>query len=97
MTSKLYAVTVTQLSEGDFFFESPVTGISINGSETTLESAFHAAKEALHFTLSEYETDNLPPDITSTQLEELKVRGTHYQLISFTPSDIKTTTMEPSH
>lgn len=99
MSSRLYAMTVTQLAEDDFLFECPIPGISITGSETTLEKAISAAKEALCFTLAE-DDYHLPPSITLAQLERLKeqdIKNTYYQLIPLTLADIETTVMEPSH
>lgn len=100
MSSRLYAMTVTQLAEGDFLFECPIPGIFITGSESTLVTAIKAGKDALFFTLSEYSHEDLLPSITSTQLEKLKeqsMKSTYYQLIHLTSADIETIEKELSY
>lgn len=92
ISSRLYAMTVTQLTDDDFLFECPIPGISITGSETTLATAIKTGEDALFFTLSEYLHD-LPPSITPIKLESLKeqnIKNTYYYLISLTSSDIET-------
>lgn len=83
MSSRLYAMTVTQLAEDDFLFECPIPGISITGSESTLATAIKAGKDALFFTLSEYSHDDLSPSIT--------------HLIYLTSADIETVDKELSY